>query len=138
MAEQVALPEPIRAYLVALIRERFSTRDPEPPLAALPHALEPGVVHALARGGAYGWRLDARLDEHDGRLALECLEDSRMAGPEHYRVWEDGTSEPLPGEHTAYAYGPDATEADIEATKQAFYDHNRTVQAHLRERGFLA
>jgi hypothetical protein len=81
--------------------------------------------------------IDARLDEIDGRLALECLEDSRMAGPEHYRVWEDGSREDLPNERLGYAHPADSSPAELERIKGAYYAHNHDVQAQLRRRGFL-
>ena len=97
-----------------------------------------GVVQRLASGGPFGWCMFARLDDVDGRLALEALEDDRMSGPSHYRVWEDGTYEALPNERTSYGHPSDASAEEIERVKQAFFDHNRAVQAQLRERGFLS
>ena len=137
MAERpLPLPPAVLQHLVQLIRMRFGQRDPEPALRALPAAMPPGEVRSLATGGAFGWVIEARLDEIDGRLALECLEDSRMAGPEHYRVWEDGTREPLPNEHIGYSHAPGAPPGEIERVEAAYYAHNRAVQAQLRERGF--
>ena len=135
--QQLAIPQPVRSYLVQLIELRFTGRDPRPALEALPASLPAGAVRHLAAGGAFGWMLDARLDEIDGRLALECLEDSRMAGPDHYRVWEDGAREALPNERTGYGHPTGASPEEIQRLEAAFYDHNRRVQALLRERGFL-
>jgi hypothetical protein len=134
--EPVAIPPAIREYLVQLIGMRFGERDPRPALQALPAAMPAGEVRHLATGGAFGWVIEARLDEIDGRLALECLEDSRMAGPEHYRVWEDGTREPLASEHTGYSHAAGAPPDEIERVKAAYYAHNGAVQEQLRERGF--
>jgi hypothetical protein len=131
------LPEPIQAYLRELLHIRWSGRDVEPPLDALPRAMPEGVVQKLCGGGPFGWMIHARLDEIDGRLALEALEDDRMSGPDHYRVWEDGTVEKLPNEHTGYGHAKDATADEIERIKEAFFAHNRAVQAQLRERGFM-
>ena len=128
------LPPRIRDYLAELVALRFSERESVP---AVPGALPEGEVRRLIGGGPFGWMVDARLDEIDGRLALEVLEDSRMAGPEHYRVWEDGTKEPLDNEHTGFSFAADATEAERDAAEQAMYAHNRRVQTLLRERGFL-
>ena len=79
----------------------------------------------------------ARLDAVDGRLALEALEDDRMSGPSHYRVWEDGTREALVNERTFYGHASDASAEEIERVEQVFFAHNRAVQEHARERGFL-
>ena len=38
---------------------------------------------------------DGRLDEMEGRVALEVLENSRMSGESYFRIWDDGTLEPL-------------------------------------------
>jgi hypothetical protein len=135
--EPLRIPAPVRAYLETLIRTRFSERDPGPVVDALPAALPAGTVNRLAGGGPFGWLIDARLDALDGRLALECLEDSRMAGPDHYRVWEDGTREALPNERTRYSHPTGASPEEIERVRAAFHEHNRVVQALLRERGFF-
>lgn len=134
---QLSIPPAVRSYLTRLIELRFSGRDPRPALDALPASLPAGTVRALARGGAFGWMIDARLDAIDGRLALECLEDSRMAGPEHYRVWEDGLREELPNERTGYGHPAGASPEEIQRLEDGFYAHNRSVQTLLRERGFL-
>jgi hypothetical protein len=133
----LALPPPIRAYLERLVRRRWSGRDEAPPLGALPAAMPEAEVQRLVSGGPFGWLMDGRLDVVDGRVALEVLEDSRMAGPDHYRVWEDGDVEALPNEHIGYGWPKDATPEEIERIKQAYFAHNREVQALLAERGFL-
>ncbi len=133
----LSIPPVIREHLDELIRLRFTGRDPGPALAALPDALPEGVVQRLASGGPFGWCMFARLDDVDGRLALEALEDDRMSGPSHYRVWEDGAREALPNEHTSYGYPTGAPAEEIERAEQAFFAHNRAVQKQLRERGFL-
>ncbi len=131
------IPPAIAAHLRALVELRFTGRDPGPVLDALPAAMPEGVVQRLASGGPFGWCLFARLDESDGRIALEALEDDRMSGPCRYRVWEDGSRDGLPNERTAFGYPTGASPEDIERAQEAFYAHNRAVQAQLRERGFL-
>jgi hypothetical protein len=135
--QPLAIPPAVRTHLDDLIRLRFTSRDPGPVLAALPDAMPEGVVQVLASGGPFGWCMFARLDDVDGRLALEALEDDRMSGPSHYRVWEDGTREALPNERTSYGHPSDASAEEIERVEQAFFAHNRAVQAQLRDRGFL-
>ena len=72
---------------------------------------------------------DARLDVIDGRVALEVLENSRMAGESYFRVWEDGTREPLePAPWLGHAAGGE----------QEYFEHNRRAYDHLRARGFFA
>lgn len=132
----LTVPPAIRSHLVDLVRLRFGGRDPDPVIAALPEALPEGTVVLLASGGPFGWLIEARLDEIGGRLALEALEDDRMSGPSHYRVWDDGASEPLPNEHIGYSVPKDCPPAEVERIKQAYYAHNREVSALLRERGF--
>ena len=136
MTEQLPLRGPIRDYLVKLIETRWSGRDEPPPIDGLPDAMPAGTVTCLAGGGPFGWLIEARLDDVDGRLALECLEDSRMAGPDHYRVWEDGTREALPNEHIAYSHPTGAPPEEVERVRAEYHAHNRAVQALLRERGF--
>lgn len=128
------LPEPMRAVLTELVATRFSSRESAPEVAA---ALPEGAVVRLAGGGPFGWGLDARLDRVDGRLALEVLEDSRMAGPEHYRLWEDGTKEALENERSTFVFPAGASEEERERIQQEGYLHNRRVQQALRARGFM-
>ena len=120
-----------------MIRVRWTGKDPEPVIASLPDAMAPGTVQRLVSGGPFGWMLMARLDKLGSRFALEVLEDSRMAGPEHYRVWDDGTVEPLANEHTGYSLPKDYTPEDEERAKAEFAEHNGRVQQQLRERGFM-
>ena len=136
MTEPLPLPGPIRDYLVRLLETRWSGRDSPPPIDDLPDAMPAEKVSHLAGRGPFGWLIEARLDEVDGRLALECLEDSRMAGPDHYRVWEDGTREELPNERIEYSYPTGCSPEELERIKAEYYAHNRAVQAQLRERGF--
>ena len=130
------VPEPILAHLRELVTLRWSGRDAPPPLDAIPTELPLGEVSWISSGGPYGWLIEGRLDEVDGQLVLEALEDSRMAGPDHYRVWEDGTKEPLETERIGYSHPKDATPAEQEAARVACAEHNRRVSALLRERGF--
>jgi len=136
VTEPLPLPGPIRDYLVQLIETRWSGREEPPPIDALPDAMPAGTVTYLAGRGPFGWLIEARLDEVDGRLALECLEDSRMAGPDHYRVWEDGTREVLPNERIEYSYPTGCPPEELERIKAEYFAHNHAVQAQLRERGF--
>ena len=127
------LPDAIRAWLVERIERAWP--QPAPVVAAIPVALEPGVVQRLAGGGPFGLMFDGRLDEVDGRLALEVLENSRMSGESYFRVWEDGTVEPLePAPRIAYGY---ASAEEQPAAEQAYFEHNRAAYALLRERGFM-
>lgn len=123
-------------HIAGVVRTRWSGRDEDAPVGALPRELAEGRVVRVIGGGPFGWMMDARIDVVGGRIALEVLEDSRMAGPDHYRVWEDGTVEPLPGEHTGYAWPNDATPAEVARIRDRYHEHNRAVQAQLRRRGF--
>ena len=79
---------------------------------------------------------DGRLDRIEGRVALEVLENSRMSGENYFRVWEDGTVEPLePAPQIGYGY---RDEADRAAAEAAYFAHNRRAYDHLHERGFYA
>jgi hypothetical protein len=136
--QPLAIPPAVTDYLRELIRLRFTGRDPQPVLDALPRSMPAGTVQPLAWGGPFGWYLSARLDvEADGRLALEALEDDRMSGPCHYRIWEDGTREALPNEHIGYGYPTGAPPEVVQRARDANAEHNRAVQEGLRERGFL-
>jgi hypothetical protein len=129
----IAMPAKIHAWLVQAIERAWP--DPAPVIETLPAALSPGQVQRLAGGGPFGLMYDGRLDEIDGRIALEVLENSRMAGESYFRVWDDGTIEPLePSPRIAYAY---KTEEEREAAEREYFAHNRTAYDLLRERGFL-
>ena len=65
-------------------------------------------------------------DAIDGRLALEVLENSRMAGENYFRVWDDGT--------VGRSSRPWSSHSGDE---EAYFAHNRIAYEHLRERGFL-
>jgi hypothetical protein len=122
-ARSVLLPPAIRAWLTAYVERNW----PEPP--ALPDDLPVGVVQKLAGRGPFGLMLEARLDVVDGRVALEALENSRMSGESYFRVWEDGTVEPLePAPRLNHFVGEE----------DEYFAHNRTAYNHLRERGFFA
>jgi hypothetical protein len=130
----LSMPAAIHAWLV----ERIERSWPEPAavVATLPQALEAGRVQRLAGGGPFGLMLDGRLDEIDGRIALEVLENSRMAGEVYFRVWDDGTVEPLePAPRIGYGY---RDEQEREAAEREYFAHNRTAYDVLRERGFLS
>ncbi len=132
----LAIPEAIRSYLEGLIRQRMADRDPDAVIAALPEAVEEGVVLRLVGGGPFGWLLDARLDRTPDGAVLEVLEDSRMAGPEHYAVHDNGHVEELENEHTTMVFPAGATPEQEEQVRQRFYEHNGRVQQLLQERGF--
>src|SRR3954449_7299493 len=89
----IAMPPRIRAWLVE--RVELVWPEPGPVVVAIPAALPAGRVRRLAGGGPYGLMFDGRLDEIDGRVSLEVLENSRMSGESYFRVWDDGTVEPL-------------------------------------------
>lgn len=136
-ARPIAIPPAVGAWLRELVRLRWTGRDPQPMLDALPDHMPEGVVQRLASGGPFGWCMYGRLDRTDGRVALEALEDDRMSGPSHYRVWEDGTREELPNERIAYSVPKGASPEQVTEARDAYYAHNRAVQTHLRERGFM-
>lgn len=137
-AMDVELPPALLEHLRGRVRQIWGATkdDPATALAALPRALPPGEVVRAASGGAFGWLLDCRLDELDGRLALEVLEDSRMSGPSHYRVWEDGTREELPTVQTMMVFPADATADQRAEVERAYFAHNAEVGRLLRARGF--
>lgn len=136
-ARPLVIPPAVGEYLRELIRMRWSGKDPQPVIDALPDSMPEGTVRRLASGGPFGWCMFARLDQTDGRIALEALEDDRMSGPCHYRVCEDGRREELPTERIAYSVPAGSQPKDVERAKEEYYAHNRKVQQHLRERGFL-
>lgn len=129
----LAVPRPILEFLADAIRQSWR-EDPQPVIDALPGRMPVGAVHHLVSGGPFGWRLAARLDNVDGRVVLEALEEDRMGGPRHYRVWQDGTYEALPGERTAH--GVPAEPEEAARVEEEFAAHNRRVQEQLRARGF--
>jgi len=129
----IEMPPAIREWLVATIERAWP--EPGPVVAGIPAALPAGQVHRLAGGGPFGLMFDGRLDEVDGRIALEVLENSRMSGESYFRVWDDGTIEPLePAPRINYTY---RTPEEREAAEREYFAHNRTAYDVLRERGFL-
>src|SRR4051812_49800435 len=116
----LAMPPAIHAWLVAAIERSWP--DPGPVVATLPPALPAGEVQRLAGGGPFGLLFDGRLDEIDGRVALEVLENSRMSGESYFRVWDDGTQESLePAPRIAFSYRSPEEKAAAEAE---YFAHN--------------
>jgi hypothetical protein len=134
---ELEVPQAIRDHLSGRVVRRWSGAGTEPPIHLVPESMPEGTVRRLFHGGPFGWVMDARLDEVDGRVALEVLEDDRMSGPRHYQVWDDGTREELPNESSAFVHEAGASPEEIERLEQAHYAHNRAVQKQLTERGFL-
>jgi hypothetical protein len=133
----IAMPPAIRAWLVNAIERTWP--EPAAVVAALPDALPAGQVRRLAGGGPFGLMFDGRLDEIDGRVALEVLENSRMSGESYFRVWDDGTVEPLePAPQVGYVTSPGSTPEERAAAEQEYFAHNRRAYDVLRERGFLS
>jgi hypothetical protein len=128
----IDLPAPVRTYLAGRVARVWP--DPKP---ALPDSLPEGQVTRLVSGGPFGWLADARIDRIDGRVALEVLEDSRMSGPDHYRVWEDGTREDLETERTTMVFPADCSPEEEQRIREEFFAHNRAVQELLKQRGFI-
>lgn len=127
MSDSVQLPPAIRAWLPQRTQHWSAPVE-------LPPALPAGKVQRLANGGPFGHLFDGRVDVIDGRVALEVLENSRMAGEQYFRVWEDGTIEGLePAPQIGYGY---RDETDRVAAEAAQHAHNRRAYDHLRERGF--
>jgi hypothetical protein len=132
----MVVPPAIRDWLVARIER--SWHEPERIFAAFPEELPAGQVQRLAGAGPFGLMLDGRLDEIDGRLALEVLENSRMSGESYFRVWDDGTIEPLePAPRPEFAVPSKSTPEERAAAEEAYFEHNRVAYEHLRERGFF-
>jgi hypothetical protein len=132
----IEMPAATHAWLVARIERSWP--EPGPVVAALPGALEAGRVHKLAGGGPFGLMLHGRLDEVGGRVALEVLENDRMSGESYYRVFDDGTTEPLePAPRLGYSWRTGASDAERARAEAAYREHNRRAYALLEERGFL-
>jgi hypothetical protein len=132
----IEMPDAIRAWLVAKVEQLWP--EPAPVVAAIPSALPAGEVHPLAGGGPYGRRYDGRLDEIGGRIALEVLENSRMSGEAYFRVWEDGSVEPLdPAPRLGFVTRAGSSAEEQAAAEAEYFAHNRSAYDVLRERGFL-
>jgi hypothetical protein len=129
----IEVPPAVRGYVAERVARRWPDGQPE----ELPDALPEGQVTRLVSGGPFGWIVDARIDRVDGRVALEVLEDDRMSGPDHYRVWDDGSREDLETEHTTMVLPADCSPEEARRIEDAFYAHNREVQALLKQRGFF-
>ena len=131
------MPAAARAWLAA--KNEQSSPEPGPVVAALPEELPAGEVQRLEGGGPLGLMFDGRLDEMEGRVALEVLENSRMSGESYFRIWDDGTLEPLePAPPVSFAVPAGSTPEERAAIEQAYFTHNRVANDHLRERGFFS
>jgi len=128
------MPSAILEHLEEVVRRCWEA--PETTVAGLPASMPASTVQQIASGGRFGFMIDARFDQIEGRLVLEVLTDNRMGGPDHYRVWDDGEVEPLEREWITHAVPAEASAEDIERAQAEYFDHNRAVQAKLRERGF--
>ena len=106
--DAIDLPEAIRDFLIGTAerRMRLSAHDPKRAIELLAASMPAGRVVRLAEGGPFGWLLDARADRIGDRVALEVCEDDRMSGPDHYRVWDDGSVEELATERIFVAFPP--------------------------------
>jgi hypothetical protein len=136
MPRTLQLPPAVRAWLVGRVERSWP--DPPKAIAHIPAELPEGEVRALVGGGPFGHYFAGRLDEVDGQIALEVLENDRMSGESYYRVWEDGTIEWLvPAPLLAWSHGPDDTPEQIEAAQAAYFAHNREAYALLERRGFM-
>jgi hypothetical protein len=132
----VAMPAAVREWLTERIEQSWP--DPGPVVAAIPAELPAGEVRRPAAGGPFGLMFDGRLDEIEGRVALEVLENSRMSGASYFRVWDDGTIERLePAPRIAFATAAGATPEERAEAEAAYFAHNRVAYDHLRERGFF-
>jgi hypothetical protein len=132
----VFMPAAVHDWLAARIEQMWP--EPGPVVAAIPEELPAGRVQRLAGGGPFGLMFDGRLDEIAGRVALEVLENSRMSGESYFRVWDDGTIEPLePSPRLAFVVPAKGTPEERAAAEQAYFAHNRVAYDHLRERGFF-
>jgi hypothetical protein len=133
----IDMPAAIREWLVNAVEQSWP--EPAPVVAAIPTALPAGQVRRLAGAGPFGLMFDGRLDEIDGRVALEVLENSRMSGESYFRVWDDGTIERLePSPWMSFSYAADSTPEERAAAQRAYHAHNRIAYDLLRERGFFA
>jgi hypothetical protein len=136
-ARMVAMPAAVREWLRGRIEQSWP--EPGPVVAAIPEELPAGRVQRLAGGGPFGLMFDGRLDEIQGRVALEVLENSRMSGESYFRVWDDGRIERLePSPRLAFATAAGSTPEERAAAEQAYFAHNRAAYDHLRERGFFS
>ena len=134
--DEVQLPGAVREFLIELTHRFWSPEQQAMAVGLLPASMPAGKVTRLLAGGSFGYLLDGRLDLIDGRVCLEVLEDNRMSGPSHYRIWEDGTTEELPTPSTAYVLPDGGTPEQLKRIEAEYYDHNRAVGQALKERGF--
>jgi hypothetical protein len=91
------LSQRMRAVLGERIAPRIEASrsvDVEP-LVDIPESMPLEEVREILRDGAFGWYVKCRLAELHGRLGLEVLEEDRMSGEIHYRIWEDGSIDDL-------------------------------------------
>jgi hypothetical protein len=133
-----AIPTTIRLFLINRIHESWNGMDAGsgPVIAGLPASMPTQKVLRLVAGGPFGWMLDARLDNEEGGWALEVLEDDRMRGPMHYRVWDDGRVEELETQQIGYVWPKDTAPEDQERIRAEYFAHNRRVSEQLQARGF--
>ena len=62
-----------------------------------------------------------------------------MSGESYFRIWDDGTIEPLePAPRVSFAVPAGSTPEKRTALERAYFAHNRIAYDHLRERGFFS
>ena len=132
----VEVPAAVREHLEERVRAVGPPDSADPSRALVPVRLPEGEVQELATGGSFGWSLQVRADVVDGRVVVECLEDSRMGGQQRYLLAGDGSRQSLPVQRQMMILPAGASAEDEQRIEQEYYAHNRAVTAELHERGF--
>lgn len=134
--ELIAIPGPVHAFFVADVERRWREMS-GPVLAAIPETVPLSTMFVVAWGGPFGYCVEARIDEVDGRLLTAVWTENRMNGQDYFYVEPDGTVRASAfGDHYRPGLFNGATESEVEAEEEWMAYDSRVVSDYLARRGF--
>jgi hypothetical protein len=114
--------------IAAIFRRRFINWQ-----IVLPHA----DLRLRRRGQVRkaGWQIQYMFGRDERGEYADVYSDHRMAGSDHFRIYESGEPIELPSLIQNYSFRPELP-GDEERARAEFYEHNRRVAAQLADKGF--
>ena len=83
-----------------------------------------------------GWTITYVLNEVDGQPCLDFLAEHRMTNLRHIRILSNGEAVAFDTFMEAYGFDPEI-DADEDAAKRRYEEHNRRVGDELRAKGLI-